>query len=138
VCSHFVFLLLDCWVFGWESTTNGEGGGGLFVLKVFDKLLVSKMSNEGTFSGDPKGKLELISRLEKRQRELEATGHRFSGASGSSNDGNKPSEDCKAAGFQALHQWFKETPYININRIFLALGKVVGKEAFMSCTPGMS
>jgi hypothetical protein len=90
------------------------------------------MSDQGAFSGDPKGKSELISRGEKRQRELEAKVHRLSRASGSSNDGNKPSEECKAAVFQALYEWFKETPFTNTNRNFLALGEVVGKEAFLS------
>jgi hypothetical protein len=75
------------------------GGGGFFVLQVFDKLLVFKMSDQGAFSGEPKDKSEIISRGEKRQRELEAKGHRFSEASRSSNDGTKPSEECKAAVF---------------------------------------
>jgi hypothetical protein len=34
--------------------------------------------------------------------------------------------------FQALYKWFKETPFTNLNKKNLALGKVVGKEAFMS------
>jgi hypothetical protein len=129
VCSYFVFSQLDCWVFGWESTTNG--GRGFFVLQVFYELLVSKMSDEGAFSEDPKGKSELISMSEKRRREQEAKRHLFLGASGSSNAGNKPSEECKAAMFQALYEWFKETPFTNLNRNYLALGEVVGKEAFM-------
>jgi hypothetical protein len=77
--------------------------------------------------GDPKGKLELISRGEKQRRELEAKGHHFSRASGSNNDGNKPSEECKAIVFLALYEWFKEMTFTNINRNFLALGEVVGK-----------
>jgi hypothetical protein len=52
------------------------------------------------------------------------------GASRSTNDGNKPSEECKAVIFQALYQWFKESAYTNINRTVLALEEVVGKEAF--------
>jgi hypothetical protein len=130
VCSHFVFPRPDRWVFGWESTT--VGGGGIFILQVFHKLLVSKMSDGGAFSGDPKGKLELISRDEKQRRELEAKGHCFLEASGSTNDGNKPSEECKATMFQALYEWFKETLFTNLNRDFLALREIVGKEAFMS------
>jgi hypothetical protein len=90
------------------------------------------MSNEGASSGDPKGKSEFISRIEKRRRELEARGHRYVGAFGSTNDGNKPSGECKAAVFQALYEWFKKIPYTNINKKKLALGKVVGKEAFLS------
>jgi hypothetical protein len=90
------------------------------------------MSDQGAFSGNPKDKSELISKGEKRRSELETKGHRFSGVSGSSNDGNKPSEECKAAMFQALYKWCKETSFTNINRIFLALGEVVGKEVFMS------
>jgi hypothetical protein len=95
-------------------------------------LLISKMSDQGAFSGDPKDKVELISRGKKRRRELEAKGHCFSRASRSSNDGNKPSEECKAVVFQALYEWFKETPFTNINRNFLALEEAVGKEAFLS------
>jgi hypothetical protein len=105
VCSHFVLLQPDRWFFGWESTKGGKGD--FFILQVFQQLLVSK-------------------------RELEAKGHCFSRASGSTNDGNKPNEECKAAVFQVLYAWFKKTPYTNINRNFLALGEVVGKEAFQS------
>jgi hypothetical protein len=88
------------------------------------------MSDQGDFWGDPKGKSESISKGEKRRMEVEAKGHRFSGASGSNNDGTKPSEECKAAVFQALYEWFKETPFTNLNRNYLALGEVVGKETF--------
>jgi hypothetical protein len=59
--------------------------------------------------------------------EAEARGPRFSGASGSNNDGTKPSEECKAA----LYKWFKEMPFTNLNKNYLALGANVGKEAFM-------
>jgi hypothetical protein len=90
------------------------------------------MLDQGAFSGDPKGKSEIISRSEKRRQELEAKRHRFSRSSGCSNDGTKPSEECKAAVFQALYKWFKETPFTNINRNFLALGEVVRKGAFLS------
>jgi hypothetical protein len=65
--------------------------------------------------------------------ELQAKGHRFSGASGSNNDGTKPSKECKAAMVQALYEWFKETPFTNLNMNYLALGEVVGKEAFQGC-----
>jgi hypothetical protein len=107
------------------------GRGGFFVLQVFQKLLVLKMSDQGDFWGDPKDKLELISRGEKRRRELEAKGHCFSGASGSNYDGTKPREECKAVVFQALYEWFKETPFTNLNINYLALGEVIGKEAFL-------
>jgi hypothetical protein len=70
--------------------------------------------------GDPKEKS--ISRGEKRRMEAEARGPHFSGASGFNNDGTKPSEECKAALFQALYEWFKEMPFTNLN---------VGKEAFV-------
>jgi hypothetical protein len=89
------------------------------------------MSDQGDFWEDLKGKSELISRGEKRRMELQAKGHRFSGASGSNNDGTKPSEECKAVVFQALYKWFKETPFTNLNRNYLALGEVVGKDAFL-------
>jgi hypothetical protein len=32
--------------------------------------------------------------------------------------------------FQALYEWFKKTPFTNLKRNYLALGEVVGKEAF--------
>jgi hypothetical protein len=67
----------------------------------------------------------------KWRREPKAKEHRFSGASGSNNDGTKPSEEYKAVVFQALYEWFKETPFTNLNRNYLALGEVVGKEAFL-------
>jgi hypothetical protein len=35
---YFVFSRLDRWVFGWESTTDGEGG--FVVLQDFLKLFV--------------------------------------------------------------------------------------------------
>jgi hypothetical protein len=63
--------------------------------------------------------------------EAEARGPHFSGASGSNNDGTKPNEECKAALFQALYEWFKETPFTNLNRNYLALEANVGKEAFV-------
>jgi hypothetical protein len=129
VCSYFVFPRPDCWVFGWESTIDGRGG--FFVLQVFQKLLVLKMSDQGDFWEDLKGKSELISRGEKRRMKLQAKKHHFSKASGFNNDGTKPSEECKAAVFQALYKWVKETPFTNLNRNYLALGEVVGKEAFL-------
>jgi hypothetical protein len=62
--------------------------------------------------------------------EAKVRGHRFSGASGSNNDGTKPSKECKAVVFQELYEWFKEMPFTNLNRNYLALEEVVGKEAF--------
>jgi hypothetical protein len=87
------------------------------------------MSDQGGFWGDPKGKS--ISRGEKRRMEAEARGPCFSGALGSNNDGTKPSEECKAALFRALYEWFKETPFTNLNKNYLALGANVGKEVFL-------
>jgi hypothetical protein len=81
-------------------------GGRFFCFAGFSEVVGLKMSDQGDFCGDPKGKSESISRGEKRRRELEAKGHHFSGASGSSNDGTKPSEECKAIVFQALYKWF--------------------------------
>jgi hypothetical protein len=86
------------------------------------------MSDQGDFWGDPKGKS--IARGEKQRMEAEARGHCFSGSSGSNNDGTKSNEECKAAVFQALYEWFKEMPFTNLNRNYLALREVVGKEAF--------
>jgi hypothetical protein len=88
-----------------------------------------KMSDQGDIWVDPKGKS--ISRGEKRRMEAEARGPRFSGASGSNNNGTKPGKDCKAALFQALYEWFKERPFTNLNMNYLALGANVGKEAFV-------
>jgi hypothetical protein len=79
--------------------------------------------------GNPKGKS--ISRGEKRRMEAEARRPCFLGASRSNNDGTKPSEECKAALFQTLYEWFKETPFTNLNRNYLALGANVGKEVFV-------
>jgi hypothetical protein len=76
----------------------------VFCFADFSKVVGLKMSNQGDFLGDPKAKSELISRGEKRRRELEAKRHCFSGASGFNNDGTKPSEECKAAMFQALYK----------------------------------
>jgi hypothetical protein len=118
---HFIFSRPDRWVFGWESTTNG-GWGRFCCFAGFSEVVGLKMSDQGDIWGDLKGKS--ISRAEAR-------GPRFSGASGSNNDGTKPSEECKAALFQALYEWFKETPFTNLNRNYLALGEVVGKEAFV-------
>jgi hypothetical protein len=63
--------------------------------------------------------------------EAEARGPCFSGASGSNNDGTKPGEECMAVIFQALYEWFKEIPFTNLNRNYLALGATIGKEAFL-------
>jgi hypothetical protein len=90
------------------------------------------MLDQGDFWGDPKGKS--ISKGEKRRMEAEARGPRFSKASGSNNDGTKPSEECKAIVFLALYEWFKETSFINLNRNYLALGEVVGKKTFRGRT----
>jgi hypothetical protein len=87
------------------------------------------MSDQGDIWGDPKG--ISISRDEKQRMEAQARGPRFSRASGSNNDGTKPGEECKAVIFQALYEWFKETPFTNLNRNYLALGANVGKEVFM-------
>jgi hypothetical protein len=87
------------------------------------------MSDEGDIWEDPKGKS--ISRGEKQRMEVEVRGPCFSGASGSNNDGTKPGEECKAVIFQALYEWFKEIPFTNLNRNYLALGGTVGKEAFV-------
>jgi hypothetical protein len=74
------------------------GGGGRFCCFVgFSKVIGLKISDQGDIWGDPKGKS--ISRGEKRRMEAEARGPHFSGASGSNNDGTKPSEECKAALF---------------------------------------
>jgi hypothetical protein len=127
VCLHFVFSRPDRWVFGWESTT--DEGWRLCCFAGFSKVVGLKMSNQGDVWGDLKRKS--ISRDEKRRMEVEARGPRFSGASRSNNDGTKPGEECKAALFQALYEWFKETPFTNLNRNYLALGANVGKEAFV-------
>ena len=78
---------------------------------------------------DPKEKR--ISRDEKQRMEAAVRGPHFSEALRSNNDGTKPSEECKAVLFQALYEWFKEMSITNINRNYLALGEVIGKEAFL-------
>jgi hypothetical protein len=104
-------------------------GGGRFCCFVgFSEVVGLKMSDQGDIWGDPKGKS--ISMGKKRRMEAEARRPYFSGALGSNNDGTKPSEECKAALFQALYEWFKGTPFTNLNRNYLALGEVVGIEAF--------
>jgi hypothetical protein len=105
-------------------------GGRFFCFASFSEV-VGLMLDQGDFWGDPKGKSESISRGEKRRMEVHAKGHCFSGALGSNKDGTKPSEEWKAAVFQALYEWFKETPFTNLNRNYLALEEVIGKEAFM-------
>jgi hypothetical protein len=106
-------------------------GGRFCCFAGFSEVVVLKMSNQGDIWGDPKGKS--VSRGEKRRMAAEARGPRFSGASGSNNDGTKPSEECKAALFQALYEWFKDMPFTNLKRNYLALGANVGKEAFLGC-----
>jgi hypothetical protein len=104
-------------------------GGRFYCFAGFSEVVGLKMSDQGDIWGDPKEKS--ISRDEKRRMEAEARGPHFSGALGSNNDGTKPSEECKAALFQALYKWFKEMPFTNLNRNYLALGANVGKEAFV-------
>jgi hypothetical protein len=86
---YFVFFRLDCWVFGWESTT--DGGGRFCCFAGFSEVVGLKMSDQGDIWRDPKGKS--ISRGKKRRMEAEARRPRFSEASGSNNDGTKPSEE---------------------------------------------
>jgi hypothetical protein len=100
----FILRFFPTGSLGFWLGVSTDVGGRFFILHVFQQLLVSKMSNDGASSGDPKGKSELISRDEKRRRELEARGHRFLGASGCTNDGNRPSKECKAAVVQALYE----------------------------------
>jgi hypothetical protein len=119
---------LGCWL-----EVHCRRGRGVFILQIFQHLLVLKMSDAGASSRDRKGKSKHGSRGEKRRRELEARGEpiqRFAGASGSTTDPNKPSEECKATVFQAFYKWFRNTSFTYINRNFLALGDVVGKDAF--------
>jgi hypothetical protein len=104
------------------------GGGRFCCFARFSEVVGLKMSDQKDIWGDPKEKS--ISRGEKRRMEAEARRPRFLGASGSNNDGTKPSEECKAALFQALYEWFKETPFTNLNRNYLALEEVVGKKVF--------
>ena len=65
--------------------------------------------------------------------EIQAKEHRFSGALESNNIGTKSSKECKAAVFQVSYEWFKEIPFTNLNKNYLGLGEVIGKEAFMGC-----
>ena len=106
-------------------------GGMFFCFVGFFEVISLKMLDQGDFWEDPKGKI--ISRDEKQSLEAVARGPCFLGALGSNDDGTKPSKECKAKVFQALYKWFKETPFTNLNRNFLALEEVVGKEAFLGC-----
>jgi hypothetical protein len=66
---------------------------------------------------------------------LEAKGkptQHYVGASRSTPDVDKSRDECKAAIFQALYKWFRDTLFTHINRSFLALKNVVEKEAFQS------
>jgi hypothetical protein len=93
------------------------------------------MSDEGATSRDLKGKSKRELRGEKHWRELEAKGkpiQRYGEGSGSISNAAKPSEECKATIFQAVYKWFKDTLFTRINRYFLALGDVIGKDAFQS------
>jgi hypothetical protein len=107
---------------------GGGGGEGFFMFHVIQHSLSLKMSDERASLRDPKGKSPLVSRGEKHQRELEARGkptQHYAGASGSTNNADRPSKECKAAVFQALYKWFKDTLFTHINRFFLALRDVV-------------
>jgi hypothetical protein len=77
-------------------------GRRFFCFAGFSEVVGLKMSDQGDFWGDPMGKS--ISRGEKQRMKAEARGPRFLGASGSNNDGTKPSEECRAAVFQALYE----------------------------------
>lgn len=104
-------------------------GGRFFYFAGFFEVVYFKMSGAGDAWEDPKGKGP--SRGEKRRLEAAARGPRFAGASGSTADPTKPSEECKAVVFQALFEWFKKKTLTNINRNYLALGEEVGREAFL-------
>jgi hypothetical protein len=74
----------------------GRGGEVFSFFRFFKSCWFEDVGPRG-FLEDPKEKS--ISRGEKQRMEAEASGHRFSGASGSNNDGTKPSKECKAAVF---------------------------------------
>jgi hypothetical protein len=129
---YFVFPRPDRWVVGWESTIDG---GGDFYFVDFSTLVGFEDVGCGGFFEGWKSKSKHGSRGEKRWRELEAReepAQRFARASGSTTDANKPSEECKATVFHAFYKWFRDTSFSYINRNFLALGDVVGKDAFQS------
>ena len=126
--SHFFF---PDQIVGFLLEVQYKPGGRFFCFLVFFEIVSFKMLNQGDFWGDPKDKS--ISRDEIQRMEATARGPRFSGASGSNDDGTKPSKECKATVFQALYEWFKKMPFTNINKNYLALEEVVGKEAFLGC-----
>jgi hypothetical protein len=68
VCLYFIFPQPDHWFLVGNPLQTGEEV--LFILQVFQHLLVLKMSDEGASLGDPMGKSEYQSRSEKRRREL--------------------------------------------------------------------
>jgi hypothetical protein len=99
------------------------------------RMLILNMSNEGTPLGDPKDKRPHILRSEKCQKELEARGklaQLYVGALGATSGVDKSTEEFKDAVFQTLYTWFRNRLYTHIKRNYLALGEVVGKEAFQS------
>jgi hypothetical protein len=53
----------------------------------------------------------------------------YAGAFGIASGPDKPIEECKAVVFQVIYTWFMDRLYTYINRNYLALEKVVGKEA---------
>jgi hypothetical protein len=83
------------------------------------------MSDEGASLEDPKRKSSHSANGEKRRRELEAKGEptqRYAGAFGSISNTDKPSKECKAAVFQTLYKWFKNTLFMHINNYFWLWG----------------
>ena len=124
----FTLCFFPTKLLGFYLGVHYRWGRRFFCFAGFSKVVGFKMSDQGDFWGDMKGKP--ISRGEMQRMEVEARRPCFSRALKSNNDGTKPCKECKAALFQALYEWFKETPFTNLNRNYLALGEVVGKESF--------
>ena len=76
-------------------------GKRFFCFAGFFEVVCFKILGEGDALEDPKGKG--ISSGENRRMEAAARGPRFSRASGSNNDGTKPSKKYKVVVFQALY-----------------------------------
>jgi hypothetical protein len=93
------------------------------------------MSSEGTLSRDLKGKHPRILRSAKHREELEARrepAQRYATTEGAASGVEKPSDECKLVVFQVLYMRFMDKLYTYLNRNYLALGEVVGKEAIQS------
>ena len=86
------------------------------------------MSGEGD-AWDLKG--NGILRGKKQRMEATARGLRFSRASGSNNDGTKPSEECKGCSVPSIVRVVQKNVFDQYKQELYGLGEVIGKDAFL-------